>query len=173
MKGSVRSVLLALGLVFCVGCDQAVKAIARDALASSPPVSLFGGAVRFEYAENPGAFLSLGAGLPPQVRFLLGVVFVALALAGLLVFMLRSTSLSPGQKAGLSLIVGGGFGNLIDRVANNGHVIDFVSVGIGSLRTGIFNVADMAITAGVLIMLVSGWRDRAPEPSDARAQNEQ
>ena len=173
MKGSVRSALLALGLVFCVGCDQAAKAIARDALASSPPVSFFGGAVRFEYAENPGAFLSLGAGLPPRVRFLLGVVFVALALAALLVFMLRSASLSPGQKVGLSLIVGGGFGNLIDRVANDGHVIDFVSVGIGSLRTGIFNVADMAITAGVLVMLVSGWRERAPEPSDARAQNQQ
>lgn len=171
MKGSVRSGLLALGLVFCVGCDQAVKAIARDALASSPPVSLFGGAVRFEYAENPGAFLSLGAELPPQIRFLLGVVFVALALAALLVFMLRSASLSTGQKAALALIVGGGFGNLIDRVANDGHVIDFVSVGIGPLRTGIFNVADMAITAGVLVMLFSGWRDRAPEPSDARARN--
>lgn len=172
MKGSVRSGLLALALVFCVGCDQAAKAIARDALASSPPVSFFGGAVRFEYAENPGAFLSLGAELPPQIRFLLGVVFVALTLAALLVFMLRSTTLSPGQKVGLALVVGGGFGNLIDRVANDGHVIDFVSVGIGSLRTGIFNVADMAITAGVLVMLVSGWRDRAPEPSDARAQNQ-
>ena len=171
MKGSVRSGLLALGLVFCVGCDQAAKAIARDALASSPPVSFFGGAVRFEYAENPGAFLSLGAELPPEIRFLLGVVFVAVALAALLVFMLRSTSLSAGQKVGLASIVGGGFGNPIDRVANDGHVIDFVSVGIGPLRTGIFNVADMAITAGVLIMLVSGWRERAPEPSDARAQN--
>jgi signal peptidase II len=163
MKGSVRSGLLALGLVFCIGCDQAAKALARGALASSPPVSFLGGAVRFEYAENPGAFLSLGAGLPPRVRFLLGVVLVALALGALLVFMLQSASLSPGQKAGLSLIVGGGFGNLIDRVANNGHVIDFVSVGFGSLRTGIFNVADMAITAGVLIVLVSGWRGGAAE----------
>ncbi|HEV2851961.1 MAG TPA: signal peptidase II [Thermoanaerobaculia bacterium] len=171
MKGSFRSGLLSLGLVFCVGCDQAAKAIARGRLAFSPPVSFLGGAVRFEYTENPGAFLSLGAGLPPQARFLLGVVFVAAALAALLVFTLRSTSLSPGQKVGLSLLVGGGLGNLIDRVANHGHVIDFVSVGIGPLRTGIFNVADMAITAGVLVVLVSGWRERAPEPSDARAQN--
>lgn len=163
MKVSVRSGLLAMGLIFCVGCDQAAKALARGALASSPPVTFLGGAVRFEYAENPGAFLSLGAGLPPRVRFLLGVVFVALALGALLVFMLRSDSLSPGQKAGLSLILGGGFGNLIDRVANDGHVIDFVSVGIGSMRTGIFNVADMAITAGVLIVLFSGWRASVSE----------
>ena len=165
MNGTVRSGLLALGLVFCVGCDQAAKAIARDALASSPPVSFFGGAVRFEYAENPGAFLSLGAELPPEVRFLLGVVFVALALAALFVFMLRSTSLSPGQKVGLALIVGGGFGNLIDRVANDGHVIDFVSIGIGPVRTGIFNLADVAITAGVLMVLLSFSRVNDPEPA--------
>jgi signal peptidase II len=171
MKESFRSGLLALGLVFCVGCDQAVKALARGALASSPPVSLLGGAIRFEYVENPGAFLSLGADLPPQARFLLGVVFVTVALAALLVFTVRSTSLSPGQKIGLSLLVGGGLGNLIDRVANHGQVIDFVSLGVGPLRTGVFNVADLAITAGVLMAALSGWwgwvseTDADPDPA--------
>ena len=163
VKGSIRSGLLALGLVFCVGCDQAAKAIARGTLASLPPISLLGGAVRFEYVENPGAFLSLGADLPPQTRFLTGVVFVAAALTALLVFLFRSTSLSPGQNAGISLVLGGGLGNLIDRVANHGLVIDFVSVGIGPLRTGVFNVADLAITAGVLIVVVSGWRETVGE----------
>jgi signal peptidase II len=163
---SLRLILLLLTVVACAGCDQAAKALARDALESSPPVTLLGGAVRLEYTENPGAFLSLGADLPRAARFLVGVVFVAAALLTMLVFTLRSAVLSRRQKTGMTLILGGGFGNLIDRLANDGHVIDFVSVGIGPLRTGIFNLADVAITAGVLLVLLS-FRKAEPDPEPA------
>jgi signal peptidase II len=164
MKEPLRSGLLALGFLSCTGCDQAAKALARGALAFSPPVKLLGGAVRLEYTENPGAFLSLGANLPPMARFLVGVVFVAVSLAVLLVFTLRAAGLSLRQKAGLALILGGGLGNLIDRVVNHGQVIDFVSLGIGPLHTGIFNLADVAITAGVLLVLLSFQRRSEPKP---------
>lgn len=164
MRPTLRLLLVALALVAFLGCDQATKALARDALASSPPVSLLGGAVRFQYAENPGAFLSLGAGLSPQWRFLLGVVFSGAALAALAVFAARSAQLSKVQRLGLGLVVAGGLGNLIDRIANDGRVVDFVSVGIGPLRTGIFNIADVAITAGVLAAMVAGLkRSAAPD----------
>jgi signal peptidase II len=166
MRSSARLLLAALAFVALIGCDQATKALARDALASSPPLSLLGGAVRFQYAENPGAFLSLGAGLSPRWRFLLGVVFSGVALAGLAVFAARSAQLSTAQRLGLGLVVAGGLGNLIDRLANDGRVVDFVSVGLGPLRTGIFNVADMAITAGVLVTIVAGLkRSAAPQPA--------
>ena len=166
MRSSLRLLLVALALVALVGCDQATKVLARDALAASPPVSLLGGAVRFQYAENPGAFLSLGAGLSPQWRFLLGVVFSGVALAVLAVFAARSGRLSTVQRLGLSLVVAGGLGNLVDRIVNDGRVVDFVSVGIGPLRTGIFNVADMAITTGILVAMVAGLkRSATPEPA--------
>jgi signal peptidase II len=164
MKTSLWLTLMVLAILACTGCDQAAKAIARDALASSPPVTLLGGAVRLEYTENPGAFLSLGANLPPTARFLVGVVFVALSLAALLVFTLRATGLSSRQKAGLALILGGGLGNLIDRLVNHGQVIDFVSLGIGRLHTGIFNLADVAITAGVLLVFLSFQSRSESEP---------
>jgi len=169
MKQPLRSGLLALGFLACTGCDQAAKAIARDALASSPPVTLLGGAVRLEYTENPGAFLSLGANLPPAARFLVGVVFVAVSLAALLVFALRAAGLSPRQRTGLALILGGGLGNLIDRLINHGQVIDFVSLGIGRLHTGIFNLADVAITAGVLMVFLSFRRRSGSEPESELA----
>jgi signal peptidase II len=166
MRYSLRLLLSALVVVAFVGCDQATKALARETLANSPPVSLLGGAVRFQYAENPGAFLSLCAGLSPQWRFLLGVVISGAALAALAVFILRSTSLFTVQRIGLGLVVAGGLGNLVDRLANDGRVVDFVSVGIGPLRTGIFNVADMAITAGVLAAMVAGFlRNPAARPA--------
>jgi len=169
MKQPLRSGLLALGFLACTGCDQAAKAIARDALASSPPLTLLGGAVRLEYTENPGAFLSLGANLPPAARFLVGVVFVAVSLAALLVFALRAAGLSPRQRTGLALILGGGLGNLIDRLINHGQVIDFVSLGIGRLHTGIFNLADVAITAGVLMVFLSFRRRSGSEPESELA----
>jgi signal peptidase II len=165
MKTPFRFGLLFFSVLACAGCDQAAKALARGALESAPPVSLLGGAVRLEYTENPGAFLSLGANLPPAARFLVGVVFVAGALAALLVFTLRGAGLSQRQKAGMMLILGGGLGNLIDRLLNGGQVIDFVSLGVGPLRTGIFNLADVAITAGVLMMFLS-FRKAEPEPAE-------
>jgi signal peptidase II len=169
MKTSLWLTLMVSAMLACAGCDQAAKAIARGALASSPPVTLLGGALRLEYAENPGAFLSLGANLPPGARFLVGVVFAAASLAALLVFTLRAVSLSPQQRNGLILILGGGLGNLIDRLANHGLVIDFVSLGIGPLRTGIFNLADIAITAGVLMVFLSCRRGNEPEPESGPA----
>jgi len=57
-------------------------------------------------------------------------------------------------------------GNLIDRVIYGGAVVDFVSVGLGGLRTGIFNLADVAITTGVVLVAIRGWRK--PQPAELR-----
>ncbi|MBK9949803.1 MAG: signal peptidase II [Nitrospira sp.] len=52
-----------------------------------------------------------------------------------------------------SLVLSGGLGNLVDRIINDGRVIDFMNIGIGSLRAGIFNVADVYITVGVVVLV--------------------
>jgi signal peptidase II len=162
MKKYVQLLLVLVVLLCCIGCDQAVKALAKGALASSPPVLLLDGAVRLQYVENPGAFLSLGAGLPAGTRFLLGVVLVGATQLALLAFLLRARALGIWQRIGFSLFLAGGLGNWIDRLLNEGRVIDFVSLGVGGLHTGIFNVADVAITAGILMVLVAG---REPRPA--------
>jgi signal peptidase II len=59
-----------------------------------------------------------------------------------------------------SLICGGGIGNLIDRVARSGYVVDFLNCGIGRLRTGIFNAADFAITLGVVMLVIASFTRR-------------
>jgi signal peptidase II len=153
-----RFLVLVLVLVACVGCDQATKAIARETLASSPPQSLLNGIVRLEYAENVGAFMSLGANLSPAVRLPAWVILVGVLLAMEVVFIGRSQNLRIGQLLGLSLIAGGGCGNLIDRLMNAGAVVDWVSLGIGSLRTGVFNLADVAIMAGGVMFLLDAWK---------------
>lgn len=145
-------------LVFCVGCDQATKVVAKDRLPTNETLSFAGDTFRLHYAENTGAFLSLGALLPEQVRFWLFTILAGLLLVGILIYALLDNKLSTGSIVAYGLIVGGGVGNLIDRILRDGAVVDFLNVGIGSLRTGVFNVADMAITTGVVMMLVMSFR---------------
>lgn len=145
-------------LLSCVGCDQAIKILAKNHLATRSPMEYLNGAVRIQYAENAGAFLSLGADLPEKARLLLFVGLVGLILIIGLAYVFKSPRMVLAQKLGLILALGGGIGNLIDRIAH-GAVVDFVSLGIGPLRTGIFNLADVAITIGLLLFLAAGARE--------------
>lgn len=150
-----RLVLVLLILITCAGCDQATKSIARESLASSSPISLLNDSIRVEYSENSGAFLGLGASLPGEIRLLFAVIFVSVALALTLVFTISPHGFGLMQLVGLSLVAAGGLGNLLDRLFNHGAVVDFIRLGIGPLRTGIFNLADVAILGGVSIFLLS------------------
>ena len=145
---STRLMLVSLILSSCIGCDQATKTMATHSLKDTPPHSLFAGIVRLEYALNPGGFLSLGHNIPEPVRswFFVGCnVCTMLVIVG---FLALRSNLDWKLFTALSYILAGGIGNLIDRVCNNGLVTDFINVGIGPLRTGIFNVADMAVMFG-------------------------
>src|SRR5262245_33358197 len=143
-------------LLSTIGCDRVTKHIAATTLAGSPPRSYFGGIFRLEYAENAGAFLSLGSTLPDWARTGL-LVFVAAA--GLIAVAVASIKFrwAGVPFTGAALFVAGGASNLIDRIAR-GSVVDFMNVGLGSLRTGIFNVADIALVLGVAFMVLGSSR---------------
>ena len=145
--------ILLLILITCVGCDQATKYTAKYFLEGKRSLSYAGDMLRLGYAENTGAFLSLGSNLPDTIRMLIFTVMAALFLVGFVVYLLRNETITKNAMIAGSLIVAGGVGNLIDRIVNEGAVIDFLNVGIGSLRTGIFNVADMSIMAGIFMFL--------------------
>ena len=120
--------------------------------------------MRLQLAENSGAFLSLGAGLPAPIQSWFFIVLVPIVLAGLLFFALKDTRrVSMPMLIAIALLLGGGIGNLIDRVLNEGRVIDFMVVGYGWLHTGIFNVADMAIMAGVILLALLSFRSTKPQ----------
>jgi signal peptidase II len=151
-----RGVLLCLLLAGTAGCDRVTKHLAVTTLAGNPGYSYLGDTVRLDYHENPGGFLSAGATWSAPTR---AVVFQAANGAFLLTMLVLTLRLQWSRLAtiGLILFVGGGISNLIDRVAM-GSVIDFMNIGIGSWRTGIFNVADVAIMAGVVLLLSDRWR---------------
>lgn len=171
MSMSKASKLAMIGIVMgsCVGCDQMTKVIARQQLQGQDAISLLGGMLRLTYVENPGALLGLGSGLSAQARFwILGVaVTVGLFLLG--AFAIGDRTVRGAQLLPIAMIIGGGTGNLIDR-AIHGVVRDFLNLGIGDVRTGIFNVADMAVTFGVVMLLggslIGRLRGRRPSNSD-------
>ena len=157
--------VLFVATVCTIGCDGVTKHVASSALAGSPAVSLLADTVRLEYAENVGGFLGLGSEWPPVVRaavFGVGNLLVLLALGAVTLRLERS---GPAL-VGVALFVAGGLSNVIDRLGD-GRVIDFLNVGFGPLRTGIFNVADMAIMLGAILILVSNVRQETRLPDDS------
>jgi signal peptidase II len=150
-----RVVLIAAGLG-TIGCDRVTKHVAITALAGTPGRSYFGDTVRLAYAENAGGFLSLGATLPPGTRAIIFTVLTGLVLLALVVAAVRHRW-QGWPLLGLTLFVAGGASNWIDRVMR-GAVVDFLNVGVGPVRTGVFNVADVAIMAGAVIFIVAEFR---------------
>ena len=144
-------------LATSVGCDQVSKSVAREVLAGQPPLTLVHDTVRLELVGNPGGFLGLGAMLPLEVRTALFVVGIPLVLLGLCVLLVRSGLRGRLAVVSLALLVGGGLGNWIDRVLYAGVVTDFVRLGLGPLRTGVFNGADVAVMAGAGLLIWMSW----------------
>jgi signal peptidase II len=146
----------------CVGCDHLTKDAAYEYLAFAPPQSWFYNTVRLEYAENTGAFLSLGNGFSREVRTILFQVLPALWLVALALYLFFANA-SRLTTVAWCLVLSGGLGNLLDRVLYDGRVIDFMNLGIGSLRTGIFNLADVCIMIGGSLLLFHAFqRPRFP-----------
>jgi signal peptidase II len=151
---TARRIVLAAIIVLTIALDQSTKVIARRTLMNAFPRH-YAGVLTLLYTENPGAFLSLGSNLPPNVRHL---VFDGLVSIGLLaaLYALFTGRMESGREAvAIALIIGGGAGNLIDRLRFGGRVTDFIYLEAGPLHTGVFNLADMAITSGVIWIAIS------------------
>ncbi len=165
MSRAVRWIALLLLVGTTVGCDRVSKHFAARELAGEPRQSFLADTVRLEYAENSGAFLSFGDNWSAAARHGVFTIGTGLILCAMVVAAIRFR-LSGPALVGLALYFAGGASNLVDRVLR-GSVIDFLNVGVGPLRTGIFNVADMAILLGVAIFLFTHRQGEVSEPPPA------
>jgi signal peptidase II len=162
MKNWVKVLLFCLISLVFIGCDRITKDLAKEHLMYHEPLSYFHNTVRLEYVENTGAALSLGDQLPKPVSFWLLSIMPLIFLAVLFGYSIRNIhKLSQLKLLSLSLIIAGGAGNIIDRIIYDRHVTDFMNIGIQNLRTGIFNFADVCVTAGVIMFLIS-YKENKP-----------
>jgi signal peptidase II len=129
----------------------------RFLVANTMPRSVFGDWFRFALVRNPGAAFGLNVGVYSRFIFM-GLTIVALVI---LARLYRSTR--PGDMSrvmALALVCGGAIGNLIDRVASQKGVIDFIDVGISEItRWPTFNVADMAVSFGAFLLAWVLWEE--------------
>jgi len=152
VKKPARILFACIVFTGCIGCDQATKHIATQTLPTASPQSYFADTIRLQYVQNPGGFLSLGGNLSPRVRFWFFIVINAVFLAVVAYVLWTRWSMHSAKFYSLVTLLAGGIGNLIDRIAHNGLVTDFLNLGIGPIRTGIFNVADVAVLFGTLTL---------------------
>ena len=149
-----RQIIMALG-IFLINyfLDRFTKYIAVEYLKGNESRSFFNNIFVLVYAENTGAFLSLGKNWNIYIKYVvLLIIPILICIAGLLYLMIKEKK--NYRIIICSCIIGGGIGNLIDRLFNEFTVIDFMNFGIGNIRTGILNVADLSITFGVIILLI-------------------
>jgi signal peptidase II len=155
MIESRRTFFIFLIILTCLGCDQATKTIAGRNLTLREPVELIGKGFYLEYTENSGAMLGVGSDLSDGTRFWLFTVFAGFSLSAILMFTILSKNLNAVDILSLSMILGGGLGNLADRLFKGGIVVDFMIVTIGSMKSAIFNFADLSIVTGLAVLAIS------------------
>lgn len=146
-----------------VALDQWTKALAAEHLAGRGTVPLLGDFALLVYADNRGAFLSLGSALPEPLRKVF-LILLPLAAIPIVIWALlgrgigasasndSAGTIGKAEYGAAVLIFAGGVGNLIDRIFR-GEVRDFLNFGIGRLRTGVMNLADLYIFFALVVIV--------------------
>jgi signal peptidase II len=149
-------------LLSVLALDLATKLLVQRTFRLYQQVELLGSYVRLTYIYNPGAAFGIYLGEYSRV------IFLTLSLVALTALLAMYWVTPPGDRvrlAAIALVCGGAMGNLIDRLRSHRGVVDFMDIGIGDLRWPVFNVADVAVTTGAILLALSLWQEEhGPEP---------
>ena len=155
--------IVSIWVTAIVVVDQLTKAIVDRAMSLHHSIPIIDGFFNLTYIRNTGAAFGIFAGSHEVFRlpFLIGVSILAIGF--ILVMLKRLRDGETGLATALGFILGGAFGNLIDRIFY-GEVIDFLDVYWSQYHWPAFNVADSFITVGVTITLFCLIRSRGDDP---------
>jgi signal peptidase II len=159
VKRILRTLMILTILSSNIGCDQISKSIARQRVNYNEQISFMGNYLTLTKVENTGAFLSIGHSLSQPIRILLLIILPIIVLGLTFIYLLTKKGLSNLAVLGICCVVGGGVGNLYDRLIY-GSVTDFLHVDFVLFQTGIFNMADVSIMTGVFVILFDSYYNR-------------
>ena len=151
-KNIIRIILILLVITANIGCDQFSKKIVKRSVLPYETIRVLNDHLTVTRVENSGAFLSAGDSMSKTSKqiFLTLIPIIAMIL-GLVYLFLKPVS--GNMLIGLCFVIGGGLGNLFDRIMY-GSVTDFLFVKVGIFETGIFNLADVSIMSGMLLIFI-------------------
>ncbi|MEO0573446.1 MAG: signal peptidase II [Bacteroidota bacterium] len=140
-------------IISTIGCDQISKELVREKVKPNELIEVYRDNILLTKVENTGAALGLGQNLPPIGKKILLNFLPLVVLIALLFYSLRKSQVNGCIGIACAFIIGGGIGNLIDRFLF-GSVTDFFYIQYGFLKTGIFNMADVSVTLGAIMLLL-------------------
>jgi len=160
MKLSKRSIYIILVIVSTIIVDQISKILVRANINPSKQIQLIGEYFIMMNVENEGAFLGMGSDLNETLRIILLLILPILVLGFVLRYIIKDKTLDNWSLFAFSSIIGGGIANVFDRIAY-GSVTDFFYIKLTDvLRTGIFNMADLSVTTGMIILVIISFRKK-------------
>ena len=155
-----RNVLITALVFLSIALDQISKIWVRNNFEGYIEHSIIGDIFTLIKVENTGAFLGMGSELSETLRILLLIVLPIIVLISISIYTYIDKSLDKISIIGFSLIIGGGVGNIFDRIVY-GSVTDFLYLNFGGIfKTGIFNIADLSVTCGMILILISSFKKK-------------
>ena len=154
MFTSKRSISVYLFILFNIVLDQISKFLVRKYVNPNNQIELIGDYFLMLNVENTGAFLGMGSNFNPILKQILLIAMPVLVLGYLIIYILKNTKLDLLSTFALAAIAGGGIANIYDRI-RFGSVTDFLFIDLGGVfKTGIFNIADVSVSTGMIILLI-------------------
>ena len=151
-----RNLFIIVLIVFNIAIDQISKVLIRTNFKYGEIKSLIGDKFIMQYVENKGAFLGMGSDMNDSLKMIFLLILPALVLGYVIYYIIKTKELDRLSLIAFCCIVGGGMANVFDRIVY-GQVTDFFFINLGGVfKTGIFNVADLSVTTGMIILLFSG-----------------
>lgn len=165
-----RTVRIILLIVTNIAVDQISKHVVRTEVIPGKIIPIIGDTFILTNVENSGAFLGMGSDLGPTLKLLLLLILPVLVLGFVLYYILKNKTLDRLSLIGFCFILGGGIANVYDRIVY-GSVTDFFHIDFGGMfRTGIFNVADMSVTSGMIMLLVASFIQKKEDASTLNSE---
>ena len=165
MKLSRRSFFIILTIVLTIAVDQISKIIVRTYVVPSERSNIIGTYFTLHNVENVGAFLGMGSDLSPLLKLILLLILPIVVLSFVTYHIFKDKSLDTLSVFAFASIIGGGIANVFDRVVY-GSVTDFFHIDLGGVfRTGIFNMADLSVTTGMILLLMVSFKKKKELPN--------
>lgn len=147
-----RNAFIILLVIANIAADQISKFWVRAVVEPYSSSPIIGDYLTLRNVENEGAFLGMGSDLNPTLKFFVLLIIPAAVLLFVLFYLFKEKQMDKLSLIGFSCVVGGGIANVFDRFIY-GSVTDFLFIDLGFVRTGIFNIADLSVTTGMILIL--------------------
>lgn len=166
MKISKRTLLIIVLIIINITLDQISKIWVRANVDTGSRSGILGDFFTLHNVENAGAFLGMGSDLNPTLKLILLLLLPVVVLGFVLRHILKDKTIDNLSLIAFSCIIGGGIANVYDRFAY-GSVTDFFHINFGGVfRTGIFNIADMSVTSGMIILIIANFKKKKQPNTD-------